>query len=123
VLGITRVLVARPAELGSSAGIDLLVHRVIWLALDNLARGKAEGLGSGTPPAAGCFAGLGGVDAVPAGHPLNVAILSLPDVAEVVTLGDGDDYGQAAALVFTSLGRPAATAQQLLPPGLDACRC
>jgi hypothetical protein len=92
VLGITRVLTAGPAQLDSSAGVDLLVHRVVWLALDNLARGEAKGLGSGSPPAAGCFAGLGSVDVVPAGRPPGVAVLSLPDVAEVVALGDGNDH-------------------------------
>ena len=40
--------------------------RVIGFAFDGLVGGEAEGLGSGSPPAAGWFFGLGGVEVVPA---------------------------------------------------------
>jgi hypothetical protein len=44
------------------------------------------------------FAGLGGVNVVPAGRGFGGVVLGLPDVAEVVALGDGDDYGQYGGL-------------------------
>jgi hypothetical protein len=53
---------------------------------------------SGSPPAAGWFAGLGGVEVVPAGA-FGFVVLGFPDVAEVAALGDGDDYGQCGGLL------------------------
>src|ERR1035438_9410683 len=65
---------------------------------DDLAGGEAEGLRSGSPPPAGRLPGLGRVDVVAAGDvPGGGLALGLPDVAEVVALGDGDDHGQPAA--------------------------
>jgi len=55
---------------------------------------EAEGVGAGSPPAAGWFSGLGGVQVVPADRVLGGVVLGFPDVAKVVALGDGDDYGQ-----------------------------
>src|SRR2546429_8364235 len=75
-----------------------LFRSVVGLAFDGLAGGQAEGLGAGSPPAAGWFAGLGGVEVVPAGGAVGGGVLGLPDVAEVVALGDGDDYGQYGGL-------------------------
>ena len=56
-------------------------------------------MGAGSPPAAGWFAGLGGVEVVPADSGLGGVVLGFPDVAEVVALGDGDDYGQYGGLL------------------------
>ena len=66
VVGEGRVAAAGPAELGAGARVGLPVDRVVGLAFDGLAGGEAEGLGAGSPPAAGWFAGLGGVEVVPA---------------------------------------------------------
>ena len=72
----------------------MLVDRVVGFAVDGLAGGEAEGLGAGSPPAAGWFSGLGGVNVVPAGGASGGVVLGFPDVAKVVALGDGDDYSQ-----------------------------
>ena len=48
VVGERRVAAAGAAELGAGARVDLLVDRVVRLALDDLAGGEAEGLGSGS---------------------------------------------------------------------------
>ena len=94
VVGERWVAAAGPAELGAGARVGLPVDRVVRLAVDGLAGCEAEGLGAGSPPAAGWFAGLGGVNVVPAGAASGGVVLGFPDVAEVVSLGDGDDYGQ-----------------------------
>jgi hypothetical protein len=70
VVGEGGVAAAGPAELGAGARVDLPVDRVVRLAGDGLAGGKAKGLGSGSPPAAGWFPGLGGVEVVAAGGQL-----------------------------------------------------
>ena len=98
VVGEGRVAAAGPAERGAGAGVGLPVDRVVGLAVNGLAWGEAEGVGAGSPPAAGWFAGLGGVEVVPAGGAVGGGVLGLPDVAEVVALGDGDDYGQYGGL-------------------------
>jgi hypothetical protein len=98
VVGERRVAAAGPAESDAGARVDLPVHRVVRLAVDGLAGGEAEGLGSWSPPVAGWFPGLGGVEVVPAGASGGV-VLGFPDVAEVVALGDGDDYGQYGGLL------------------------
>ena len=107
VVGERRVPAARSAEPGPGLRVDLPVDRVVRLALDDLAGGEAEGLGSGSPPAAGRFPGLGGVDVVAAGGAPGVVLgLGLPAVAEVVALGNCDDHGQTAASLLTgSAGR------------------
>ena len=69
-------------------------------------RGEAEGLGAGSPPAAGWFPGLGGVNVVPADGASGGVVLGFPDVAEVVALGDGDDYGQYGGLLSRRVMRP-----------------
>jgi len=94
VIGERGVATAGSAELSAGARVDLLVDRVVGLAFDGL----AEGLGAGSPPAAGWFAGLSGVKVVPADGPFGGVVLGFPDVAEVVALGDGDDYGQYGGL-------------------------
>ena len=99
VVGEGRVPAAGPAEPGSGAWVGLPVHRVIGFAVDDVAGGEAEGLGAGAPPAAGWFAGLGGVEVVPADSGFGGVVLGFPDVAEVVALGDGDDYGQYGGLL------------------------
>ena len=99
MVGEGRVAAAGPAEPGAGARVGLPVHRVVRLAVDGLAGGEAEGLGAGSPPAAGWFAGLGGVKVVPAGGAFGGVVLGFPDVAEVVALGDGDDYGQYGGLL------------------------
>src|SRR4029077_5577942 len=40
-----------------------------------------------------------GVEVIPAGDALGSVVLGFPDVAEVVALGDGDDYGQYGGLL------------------------
>ena len=99
VVGERRVTAAGPTELSSGARVDLPVDRVVGCALDRLAGGEAEGLCSGSPPAAGRFSGLGGVEVVPSERGLGGVVLGFPDVAEVVALGDGDDYGQYGGLL------------------------
>jgi hypothetical protein len=94
-----RVAAAGPAEPGAGARVELPVHRVVRFAVDVLAWGEAKGLCSGSPPAARWFAGLGGVKVVPAGRGFGGVVLGFPDVAEVVALGDGDDYGQYSGLL------------------------
>jgi hypothetical protein len=98
MVGEGRVATAGPAESGSGSWVGLPVDGIVWFAVDGLAGGEAEGLGAGSPPAAGWFAGLGGVNVVPAGGALRGHPLGFPDVAEVVALGDGDDYGQYGGL-------------------------
>jgi hypothetical protein len=107
VVGEGRVAAAGPAELGSGARVGLPVDRVVRFAVDGLARGEAEGLGAGSPPAAGWFAGLGGVNVVPADSGFCGVVLDFPDVAEVVALGDGDDYGQYGGLLSRGGGAAA----------------
>jgi hypothetical protein len=98
VVGEGRVAAAGPAEPGAGTRVGLLVDRVVGGSVDGLAGGDAEGLGAGSPPPAGRFAGLGGVEVVPTGA-FGFVVLGFPDVAEVVALGDGDDYGQYGGLV------------------------
>jgi len=98
VIGEGQVTAAGPAELGPGARVDLPVHRLIWLPLSHLAWGEAEGLRAGSPPAAGRFPILGGVDVIAAGRARSAGLgLGFPDVAEVIALGDGDHHGQPAA--------------------------
>src|SRR6185437_12553560 len=107
VVGEGRVAAAGPTELSSGARVGLPVDRVVGLALDGLAGDEAEGLGAGSPPAAGWFPGLGGVNVVPAGGTVGGVVLGFPDVAEVVALGDGDDYGQYGGLLSRGGGAAA----------------
>ena len=94
-----RVAAAGSAEPGTGSRVGLPVHGVVGLAVDGLAGGEAEGAGARSPPAAGRFPGLGGVEVVAADSTLGGVDLGLPDVAEVVALGDGDDYGQYGGLL------------------------
>ncbi len=98
VIGEGGVAAAGPAELAAGTRVDLPVHGIVRLAFDNLAWGEAEGQRSGSPPPAGRFPGQGGVEVVTAsGVPGSGLGLGLPDVAEVVALGNGDNHGQPAA--------------------------
>src|SRR5262249_11567508 len=99
MVGEGRVAAAGPAEPGAGARVGLPIDRVVGFAVDGLAGCKAEGLGAGSPPAAWWFVGLGGVEVVPAGGASGGMVLGFPDVAEVVALGDGDDYGQYGGLL------------------------
>src|SRR5262249_63524 len=99
VVGEGRVAAAGPAKPGSGTRVDLPVHRVVRLAVDGLAGYEAEGLGAGSPPAARGLPGLGGVKVIPPRAPFGSVVLGFPDVAEVVALGDGDDYGQYGGLL------------------------
>ena len=99
VVGEGRVPAAGSAESGAGVRVGLLVDRVVRLAVDSLAKGEAEGLCSRSPPAAGWFPGLGGVDVVPPSRAPGGVVLGFPDVAGVVPLGDGDDYGQYGGLL------------------------
>jgi hypothetical protein len=95
VIGEGGVAAAGPAELAAGARVDLAVHSVIRLAFDNPAGGEAEGLRAGSPPPAGRFPGQCGVEVVTADGACGSGLgQGLPDVAEVVALGDGDDHGQ-----------------------------
>jgi hypothetical protein len=71
------VAAAGSAEPGTGARVDLPVDRVVGLAVDGLARGEAEGLGTGSPPAAGWFPGLSGVNVVPAGGASGGVVLAM----------------------------------------------
>jgi hypothetical protein len=74
--------------------VDLLVHRVVRLAFDDLTCREAKGFGSGSPPSAWWFSRLGGVNVVPAAGALGTGLaLGLPDVVEVVSLGYRHDHG------------------------------
>jgi hypothetical protein len=99
VVSERRVATAGPAESSAGTRIELPVRRVVRPAFDGLAGGEAEGLGAGSPPAAGRLAGLDGVHVVPAGRVPGGVVLGFPDVAEIVALGDGDDYGQYGSLL------------------------
>src|SRR6185312_15398308 len=68
-------------------------------AVDGLAGGEPEGLRAGSPPPAGWFPGLDGVEVVSADCGLGGVVLGFPDVAEVVAFGNGDDYGQYGCLL------------------------
>jgi hypothetical protein len=99
--------------------IGLPVHRVVGGTFDGLAGGETEGLGAGSPPAAGRFAGLGGVNVVSVGRAFGCAALGFPDVAEVVALGDGDDYGQYGCLL--SRGGAAAGLPMIISVNATVC--
>jgi hypothetical protein len=88
--------------------------------VDGLAGGEAEGLGSGSPPAAGWLPGLGGVKVIPAGAAFGGVVLGFPDVAEVVALGDGDDYGQYCGLLFRG-GAAAAGLSMIITVNATVC--
>src|SRR5215469_13657595 len=98
MVGELRVAAKPSAKLGPCPRVDLLVHRVIGRTFDDLASGEAQSLGSGSPPPAGWLPGLSGIDVITAeSAPRGGLALGLPDIAEVVALGDGDDHGQTAA--------------------------
>ena len=80
--------VGGPAQLGAVGSFALTEQQVVGLALDRLAGLEAEGLGAGAPPAAGRLSsGFAGLDVV-AGRVLGRAAVDLlPDVVEVVALG------------------------------------
>ena len=97
VIGERGVATTGPTKPVTGARVDLPVNRVVRLALHDLPGGEAEGLCSRSPPSAGRFPGLGGVDVVAARRAASGLALGLPDVAQVVTLRHGDDHGQTAA--------------------------
>src|SRR5438046_2322232 len=106
MIGERRVVTARPAELGPGPRVVLLVDSVIGPALNDLPGCETQCLRSRSPPPPGWFPGLGGVDVIAAGSAPGAGLaLGLPDVAEVVALGDGDDHGQPAAASFPSVTR------------------
>ena len=107
VIGERRVAATRPAELVPGPRVALLVDGVIGLAFNDLPGCETECLCSRSPPPAGWFAGLGGVDVIAAGRAPGAGLtLGLPDVTEVIALGDGDDHGQPAASSFPSVTQP-----------------
>jgi len=75
VVGEGRVAAAGPTELSAGVRVELPVNRVVRRTFDDLAGREAEGLGARSPPAAGWFAGLGGVEVVPAGGALGGVVL------------------------------------------------
>jgi hypothetical protein len=90
MIGEGDVAAADWADFAAGARIDLPVHGVLRLAFDNLAGGEAEDLRTGSPPPAGRFPGQGGVEVVTVDGACGSGLgLGLPDVAEVVALGDG----------------------------------
>src|SRR5215469_15853608 len=108
MVGELRVAAKPSAKLGPCPRVDLLVHRVIGRTFDDLASGEAQSLGSGSPPPAGWLPGLSGIDVIAADSALCAGLaLGLPDVAEVVALGDSDDHGQTPASSPRSSGRGA----------------
>ena len=81
MIGECRISAAGAPELRAGARVELTVDRVVRRALDGLAGCEAEGLGAGSPPAAGWFAGLGSVDVVPAVGALGGGVLGFPESA------------------------------------------
>ena len=83
VISERRIPAAAPPQRGPGARVGLPVDRVVGLALDELAGVEAEGPGSGPPPRAGRFPGLGRVDVVAAskGRPnaSRFTLRNLPD--------------------------------------------
>jgi hypothetical protein len=106
VTGEGGVAAAGTAELAAGTWVDLLVDRLVRLALDDLAGVEAEGLYSWSPPLAGRFPGQGGVEVVTASGASGSGLGLYPDVAEVVALGDGDNHGQPAASFPTGIAGP-----------------
>jgi hypothetical protein len=100
------IAAASPAEFGTGSWVGLPVDRVVWLALDVLAGCEAEGLGAGSPPAAGWFADLGGVNVVPAGGAFGGVVLGFPDVAEVVAQAMVTTSANTAAFFLAAVQRP-----------------
>src|ERR1017187_4923983 len=91
-LGITA---ARPPQLVPGPRVALLVDRLVGRTLHYLPGREAQCLSSRAPPPARRLPGLGGVDVVAAGAPLGTGpALVLPDVVQVVALGDGHKHGQ-----------------------------
>jgi len=106
LVGELRVATTRPAELRPGPRVDLFVDRVIGLPLDYRALGQAQRGRARTPPPAQWLPALGGTDVVTAGALLGGGLaLVLPRVAEVIALGDGDDYGQRLPPLTSSFGR------------------
>ena len=94
MIGEPCVLPSGPAKPLPGPRVPLLIHRVVRLALDDLACPEAQGFGSGTPPPAWWFPRLGSVNVVPATGALGTGLaLGLPDVVEVVALGHRHDHG------------------------------
>ena len=91
-LGITA---ARPPQFVPCPWVTLLENRLIRRALHYLPGREAQCLCSRAPPPARRLPGLGSIDVVAAGAPLGTGpALVLPDVVQVVALGDGHDHGQ-----------------------------
>jgi len=107
MVGERRVPATGTPELTARLRVELLVDRVVRRAFDDLTGRKAEGLGAGSPPAAGRLPGLSRVDVVAAGGAGGWVVLGFPDLAEVVALGDGDDYGQYGGLLSRGDGAAA----------------
>ena len=81
-----------PAELGAVGGLALAEQQVVRLALDPLAALEAESLCTWAPPPARWLSpGLAGLDVI-AGRILGrAAVHLLPDVLQVITLGQRRD--------------------------------
>ena len=62
---------------------------------------------------------MGGVEVVPAGAAVGGVVLGFPGVAEVVALGDGDNYGQYGGLV--SRGGDAAGLPMIISVNATVC--
>ena len=89
------VTAAPPAQLVPGPRVALLVDGVVEGTLNELPGGQAQGLCARSPPMAGWFPCLGGVDVITAAASLGAGLaLVLPDVAQVVALGNGNDDGQ-----------------------------
>jgi hypothetical protein len=89
------IAAARPPQFVPGPWVTLLVNRLIRRALHYLPGREAQCLCSRAPPLARRLLGLGSIDVVAAGAPLGTSpALVLPDVVQVVALGDGHDHGQ-----------------------------
>src|SRR5580693_6181664 len=84
--------VGGPAQCGAVGRLARAEQQVVWLALDCLAGLETERCGAGAPPAAGRFSpALAGLDVVVGRVLGRAAVDLLPDVVQVVALGQRRD--------------------------------
>ena len=85
----------RAAQLGAVRGLPLTEEKIVRFPLDRLAVSEAERLRARSPPAAGGFtARLRGLHVIARRALYGGLVDLLPDVVQVIALGQGRDYGQ-----------------------------
>jgi len=89
---------ARSAQLGAVGGLALAEQKVVGAPLHQLAGLETERFGAGTPPAARRLAaGLAGPDVIAGRVGGQCGVDLLPDVVQVVALGQGGDNRQTGS--------------------------